>query len=265
MGASHKKARKPCQDASVSVNKSDYILTAVCDGHGGDDYFRSERGSEFAVKSVKYCLADRDILPMLAFYADDEVKVDEMLVQLEKSIIAKWNDLVAEDYAEDPFTMEELENVNPRIRMSYALGEKIEYAYGTTMILNVVTDDFWFGIHIGDGKCVAVDHQGNFDHPIPDDARCMLNLTTSICDRTAIYNMRHHFSKKMPKALFISSDGVDNCFVSDEKLHDFYTMIMNSFADMSESFAILELLDYLPKLSQKGSGDDISLGIILRK
>ena len=34
---------------------------------------------------------------------------------------------------------------------------------------------------------------------------------------------------------------------------------------MSESFAILELLDYLPKLSQKGSGDDISLGIILRQ
>ena len=265
MGASHKKARKPCQDASVSVNKEDYILTAVCDGHGGEDYFRSDRGSEFAVSAVKYCMKDRDIIPMLTLYADDEVKIDEMLVQLEKSIISKWNDLVAEDYAEDPFTMDELENVDPHMRMRYAVGDKIEYAYGTTMIVNVVTDDFWFGIHIGDGDCVTVDHSGNFSRPIPRDARCKLNLTTSICDSKAIYNMRHHFSKKIPKALFISSDGVDNCFVSDEKLHDFYSMIMNSFAGMDESFAILELLDYLPKMSQKGSGDDISLGIILRR
>ena len=265
MGARHKKARKPCQDASVSVNKSDYILTAVCDGHGGEDYFRSDRGSEFAVKAVKQCMNDHDILPMLSFYADDEVKIDEMLVQLEKSIISAWNDLVAQDYADDPFTMDELESVTPQMRMHYATGNRIEYAYGTTLIVNVVTDEFWFGIHIGDGECVSVDHQGNFDHPIPHDSKCMLNLTTSICDRTAIYNMRHHFSKKLPKALFISSDGVDNCFVSSEKLHDFYSMILQSFSTMDESFAILELLDYLPKMSQKGSGDDISLAIILRR
>ena len=265
MGASHKLSRKPCQDASVSVNNNEYILTAVCDGHGGEDYFRSDRGSEFAVKAVKQCMKDRDILPMLSFYADDDFKIDEMLVQLEKSIISTWNDLVAADYADDPFTLDELEKVNPKMRLRYATGEKIEYAYGTTMIVNVVTDEFWFGIHIGDGECVTVDHQGNFDRPIPRDLRCQLNMTTSICDRNAIYNMRHHFSKKIPKALFISSDGVDNCFASEDKIHDFYSMIINSFEMMDESFAILELLDYLPKMSQKGSGDDISLGIIIRR
>ena len=40
-------------------------------------------------------------------------------------------------------------------------------------------------------------------------------------------------------------------------------MVMKSFGDMDESLAILELLDYLPKMSQKGSGDDISLGVIV--
>lgn len=265
MGSSHKKNRKPCQDASLSVNHEDYILTAVCDGHGGEDYFRSDRGSDFAVRAVKQCMKDRDILSMLSLYADDEVKIDEMLIQLEKSIISRWNDMVALDYEGDPFTMEELESVDPKMRMRYAVGEKIEYAYGTTMIVNVVTDEFWFAIHIGDGDCVTVDRHGNFDHPIPQDARCRLNLTTSICDRTAIYNMRHHFSKELPKALFISSDGVDNCFISNDKRHSFYSAIMDSFDNMDESFAILELLDYLPKMSQKGSGDDISLGIILRR
>ena len=265
VGASHKKMKKPCQDASVSLNKEDYILTAVCDGHGGNDYFRSDRGSEFAVQAVKKCMSDRDILPMLSFYADDKERVNEMLVQLEKSIISTWNDLVESDYREDPFTMDELENVHPQIRFHYAIGEGIEYAYGTTMLVNVITDEFWFGIHIGDGECVTVDHLGQFSHPIPHDDNCVYNYTTSICDRTAIYNMRHHFSKELPKALFIASDGVDNCFANNDKLHDFYSMIINSFDSMDESFAILELLDYLPKMSQKGSGDDISLGIILRK
>ena len=40
-------------------------------------------------------------------------------------------------------------------------------------------------------------------------------------------------------------------------------MIMNSFESSGELGAIVELLDYLPKMSKKGSGDDISLGIIL--
>lgn len=264
IGASHKKAKKPCQDASVSLNRNDYILTAVCDGHGGEDYFRSDRGSEFAVKAVKQCMSDENILPMLAHFANDKERVNEMLVQLEKSIISVWNDFVESDYAEEPFTEDELESVNPQMRFRYAIGEKIECAYGTTMLVNVITDDFWFGIHIGDGECVTVDSEGVFSHPIPHDDNCVYNYTTSICDRTAIYNMRHHFSTELPTALFIASDGVDNCFVSDEKLHGFYSMIMKSFDDYDESVAILELLDYLPKMSQKGSGDDISLGIILR-
>lgn len=265
IGASHKKARKPCQDASVSINNKDYILTAVCDGHGGEDYFRSDRGSEFAVKAVKKCMSDRDILPMLSFYAQDRERINEMLIQLEKSIISEWNDLVENDYSYDPFTMEELENVNPQMRFRYAIGEKIENAYGTTMLVNVITNDFWFGIHIGDGECVTVDFDNKFSHPIPHDDNCVYNFTTSICDRKAIYNMRHHFSTELPKALFIASDGVDNCFVNNDKLHDFYSMVMKSFGDMDESLAILELLDYLPKMSQKGSGDDISLGVIIRK
>ncbi len=265
IGASHKKARRPCQDASVSLNRDDYILTAVCDGHGGEDYFRSDRGSEFAVKAVRKCMNDENIIPMLTYYANDEIKVNEMLLQLEKSIISEWNDLVENDYADEPFTDEELEQVNPRMRFRYAIGEKIECAYGTTMLVNVVTDDFWFGIHIGDGECVSVDHDGNFEHPIPHDNNCVFNYTTSICDRTAIYNMRHHFSTTLPKALFIASDGVDNCFENHNKLHDFYSMVMKSFDDYSEMGAIVELLEYLPKMSLKGSGDDISLGIILGK
>lgn len=265
IGASHKKAKKPCQDASISLNKDGYAMTAVCDGHGGEDYFRSDRGSDFAVNAVKQCMADKDFLPTLKKFAYDKQKTDDMLVQLEKSIISVWNDFVQKDFEENPFTEKELENVNPQMRFRYSIGEKIECAYGTTMLLNVITDSFWFGIHIGDGECVELNYDGAFNHPIPHDENCVYNYTTSICDRTAIYSMRHHFSTTLPKALFIGSDGVDNCFISNDKLHDFYATVCRSFAENDESMAIFELLEYLPRMSQKGSGDDISLGIILKE
>ncbi len=265
VGASHKRSGKPCQDASLSVNKPEYILTAVCDGHGGDDYFRSDKGSDFAVKAVASCVGDKDFLPMLRDAAGDPDRVNDMLIQLEKSIISTWNDMVNAHYKANPFTLEELENVSPRTRFYYSIGDGIECAYGTTMIANVVTDSFWFGMHIGDGECVEVDGTGHYLHPIPADDACVYNYTTSICDRKAIYNMRHHFSTNMPDALFIGSDGVDNCFADAQKLHDFYAQVKKSFTEQEESIALLDLIEYLPRMSQKGSGDDISIGIIVQK
>lgn len=265
IGASHKRSKKPCQDASVSVNKPDYVITAVCDGHGGDDYFRSDKGSDFAVKAVTECIKNKDFLPMLTKFKDDDERVNSMLIQFEKSIISMWNDLVEEHYNENPFTDEELECVEPQTRFYYSIGERTERAYGTTMLVNVMTNNFWFGIHIGDGECVAVDSEGRFSRPIPHDDNCIYNYTTSICDRKAIYNMRHHFSTVLPTALFISSDGVDNCFSDFNKINKFYTTIMESFACQDTGLAILDLLEYLPRMSQKGSGDDISLAMILKE
>lgn len=37
-------------------------------------------------------------------------------------------------------------------------------------------------------------------------------MTTSISDSNAIDNFRHIYSESVPGALFVASDGIDDCF-----------------------------------------------------
>ena len=55
IGASHLKKGTVCQDSSASLEKEDYRLAVICDGHGGEDYFRSDRGSRMAVQAFCEC------------------------------------------------------------------------------------------------------------------------------------------------------------------------------------------------------------------
>lgn len=91
-GASHIKANKVCQDFSGSVDGEKYKIAIICDGHGGDDYFRSELGSKFATEAALECLQDQDFLSFIIKNRDASEKViDAAILQLEKSIIAMWN------------------------------------------------------------------------------------------------------------------------------------------------------------------------------
>ena len=49
-GASHIASGKPCQDYSLSYNENGLQIVVVCDGHGGNTYFRSDVGSKLAAE-----------------------------------------------------------------------------------------------------------------------------------------------------------------------------------------------------------------------
>lgn len=262
IGASHIKKGTICQDCSQSREKSDCRLIVVCDGHGGADYFRSDRGSKFACKAFMDCMENPDLISVLSA-AVTEKQQKSRAEQLTKSIIARWNDLVEQDIVEYPFTDDELSGVSEKARLKYESGERLQSAYGTTLIGAVLTKDFWMGIQIGDGKCVAVSESGEFTQPIPWDDECFLNVTTSLCDTNAANEFRFCFSRTLPAAVFIGSDGIDDCFAGDEKLYNFYRLVLRSFSEMDEKTAVAQLNDYLPSLSEKGSGDDMSVGILV--
>ena len=258
-GASHIKKNKECQDASISVSNENCAIAIVCDGHGGDDYVRSATGSSLAcniaLKNILYFLRDANSEELEAHH-------DKMLKTLEASIIAGWSEAIYEDYAQHPFTEKELSVLSEKARKKYLEG-KIDSAYGTTLIAVVLTTEFWFGIHIGDGKCVAINRESKFGQPIPWDEKCFLNATTSLCDSNAINNFRHFFSYKLPAAIFIGSDGIDDCFNNNEQLYNLYRTVLYSFATTDFDAAKADLEDYLPRLSAKGSGDDVSIAAVM--
>lgn len=259
-GAGHIKSNKECQDASACCLTDSCAIAIVCDGHGGDDYVRSAVGSKLACETAK------DLI--MAFISDNTAEAlsadhDALLKALEGNIVAEWNKAVTEHFAEEPFTEEELAVISEKARHKYIDDNKVAGAYGTTLIAAAVTKEYWFGLHIGDGKCVAVNPEGKFLQPIPWDKKCFLNSTTSICDSDAANNFRHFYSAKLPFAVFVGSDGVDGSFVTVDQLKNFYKTILYSFANEEFDDAVSELSDYLPRLSAKGSGDDISVAAIL--
>lgn len=262
IGASHIKSGTVCQDCSQSCEKTECRLVVVCDGHGGADYFRSDRGSKLAAVAFMDCMENPDLIAALSAAAAEKQRQSRM-EQLIKSIIARWNSLVEQDMRQHPFDEDELSGVSEKARRRYEAGERLQAAYGTTLIGVMLAENFWLGLQIGDGKCVAVSKDGEFTQPIPWDEECFLNVTTSLCDENAAKEFRFCFSRTLPAAVFIGSDGIDDCFAGDERLYDFYRVTLKSFAETDEETAIAQLKEYLPTLSEKGSGDDMSVGILV--
>ncbi len=258
-GYSHIRLNKVCQDSSAACSDGSCVIAVVCDGHGGEDYVRSNVGSELAAETAKACIKE-----FAARIDPGEMKrrSDLLLFELEKSIISVWNGEIHRHFEQNPFTEEEMASVSERARRKYLEG-RIESAYGTTLIAAAVTPDYWFCIQIGDGSCVAASAETGFEQPVPPDEKCLGNVTTSLCDSEAINSFRHCYSEKLPAAVFISSDGVANSFSDESRLENLYTAALYSFATDRFEKAENDLRDYLPRLSKQGSGDDISLAAIL--
>ena len=255
-GESHLYDGRVCQDSSASFSDECGTVAVVSDGHGGCDYVRSQIGSamacEAAVKNIRRLF--ENISPK-AFLAEP----DMMLIQLEAAIINDWNESVRSHYEANPFTEEELDCVSEKAGASYRSGHRIERAYGATLIAAAVTRDYWFGIQIGDGKCAAFDEAGICTQPIPWDAKCFLNKTTSICGSDELRDFRHFYSEKIPTAVFMGSDGIDDSFKNEEDMYDFYKTILYAFSISDYTQAVDELKAYLPRLSKEGSEDDVSI------
>ncbi|MDR1119983.1 MAG: protein phosphatase 2C domain-containing protein [Dysgonamonadaceae bacterium] len=276
-GASHKKTDKPCQDYGGHYRCADYAVAVVCDGHGGDPYFRSDRGSTYGVEVVlnaiyEFMQGKAAFLKKLYSTDNDIIKEElssQAIQQLIKNIIYCWSERVRNDLYENPFTEDELKDLPDKYLIKYGtegINDKFS-AYGTTLIAIIYAPEFWFGIRIGDGRCVSISKDGSIEDPIPWNEKCFLNTTVSLCDEKAFENFRYCFhTDNFPVAIYVGTDGVDDSFGvygNDERLFNFYRNLTRTFDLSGFDGGKKELAEYLPVLTEKGSGDDISISGIL--
>lgn len=262
IGSRHIRNLKPCQDASFTYSCPDYSLAIVADGHGGEDYFRSDRGASYICNAASECIDEFVKSVSLNELRNERIRPN-ILRQLFKSILLQWYNAVHNDLIENPIKMNELSNVSDKAKQRYLSGTKMEKAYGTTLVLIFVTQDYWIGIQQGDGKCVAFWESGVVTEPIPWDERCFLNVCTSICDEDALDSLRYVYSEDLPAALFIGSDGIDDSYTSMIDVYSLYEAMALVYLEDGINALNDELNSYLPKLSYMGSGDDLSVAGIL--
>ena len=274
IGSNHIKHGKVCQDSSFAYENSDASIVAVADGHGDANCFRSDKGAYFAVMSaidgilrfVNYHKSKFSLSPLnkkTKLIKEDFFKPINDII---KHIIVEWQKKVEEDYNAHKFTHEELKLVDEKHLKRYEAGGYFNKAYGTTLITSVITEHYWLGIHIGDGRLTALNTDGTFNQPISWDDKCFLNTTTSICDDDAFERSRFYFSlhaeKAPPVAVFLCTDGIDDNYPvddNDKHLFNLYHTIALTFTEDGFDSTCNQLKDLANSFAIKGKGDDTSI------
>ena len=124
-----------------------------------------------------------------------------------------------------------------------------------------MTEKYWYGLQIGDGKCVSAYDDGVFVEPIPQDENCVANYSTSLCGENAEVNFMHYYSDIIPKGVFVFSDGVEESFDRSGLYNCLYSI--DVWLEQGKETALESINDLLPKISEGGSGDDVSISAIL--
>ncbi|MCH5212349.1 MAG: protein phosphatase 2C domain-containing protein [Oscillospiraceae bacterium] len=267
--SSHIENNKVSDDYSLNLDINGTHIAAVSDGHGSPQYFRSNKGAMFAVESAVECLckfsecfSDKPEETKLSINELlDKNEQPGIMNQLFKSIMYRWYEKVEEDYAENPFTESELNGLEDKYRERYKSGKYLS-AYGATLIAAIVTENYWLGIHLGDGKFLSIDENGEWTQPIPWDDDCVSNVTTSICQKDALDKFRYFISDNMPVAICFGSDGIDDTYGDGQLLEAFYGQLLLEFEQEGYSKTVEEIEELMPDITRNGSHDDVSVAMI---
>lgn len=282
-GFSHKAQGKPCQDFADVVQKKGFAIISVADGHGGERYFRSEVGSRIAVEVAETEFGKLLIDISKRQWLDGKINWEQTIKALESNIVKEWQNKVEEDFAKHPLSEDEKilakkygiefetfprENSEREKICDVKLrNSEILKCYGSTLLSTLYIPalgfplskkSFWIAIQIGDGLTFALDENGGEFFPIPEDENLGCGFTTSLCSSDAAENFRHSFGFSKLKAVVVCSDGVANSFAK-EKFVDFVSGIWKNVNKNGRENVQRELQEYFPRLSEQGSGDDVSL------
>ena len=262
-GHRHIKNGSVCQDYALASDAApNCSVIVVADGHGGDDYFRSDRGAKFITQAAAAELMDF-VAETTALQLRGASERQQLMYKLFDRILNRWKEQIEADVFDDPFSESKMENVNPKVREHYLAGEGVENAYGTTLIAIIITEKYWLAIQLGDGRCIAIRADGSCEQPVRVDERCQNNLTTSVCDKDAIKEFRYSFSEQFPAAVFACTDGVEAAFSDMDSTYGFVQELASTYLEKGKNGLNKSMEQILPALSKKGNGDDVSIAGLL--
>ncbi|MCL1845363.1 MAG: protein phosphatase 2C domain-containing protein [Defluviitaleaceae bacterium] len=238
-GAIHLRNEKPCQDALFLRAEKDFAIACVADGHGSDKCPYSDEGAAAAVKIAADILAE--MLPNLGDHKD---------IHLPKRIESEWK--------------KQIEQVHAAAGREAPKGAEFPYIlYGTTLLAAACVKDFIFALQIGDGNMLMVDKKGA--RPILAVAENVGEDTESLCLADAWAFVRTQIiprSGRAPALFLLATDGYANSFADSSGFLKVGTDFFNIWQEEGLDVIAENLEGWLRKSSDKGSGDDIAMGVM---
>ena len=246
IGAAHRRRGQPCQDASLSVSlqsrQGRLQLMAVADGHGSARYTLSHRGSalacQVAQQAVEAALAHTPL-------ADCQGWLQLLEQELGASIQHRWLQAIEADWHQHSQNCTEA--FSP-------------LSYGTTLGLALLAPQWWGCTGIGDWDLVGVTHQGTAELLSEELEYSGSEATGSLCQppKQQQWQQRARLELGSPlRALVLSTDGVRKSCATDAD----YLRLCAGVVDLEKRD---ELEAGLARITEEGSGDDVSLAIALR-
>jgi hypothetical protein len=269
-GASHLQSGLPNQDAIgfwlPESGAGPPAILAIADGHGSAQHFRSADGARMAVETANALL-----LQFSRAHSGESSLADLQAAasELPRIILETWRASVSAHLAAKPFRDEEFERLGEKEAEARAeISQNPLIAYGATLLAVLITASYALYMQIGDGDVLFVDDTGATSRPVPPDPRLIANQTTSLCQMEAQRDFRLHIESPLvhtPALVLVSTDGYANSFASDAD----FLQIGADFLAMARAHGLSGVAERLPGIlreaSEKGSGDDVTFGIMRRE
>lgn len=269
-GASHLRAGIPNQDAILQLRESSVslpLIVSISDGHGSDKCFRSDRGSRFAV-TIGAELMRELINDKRSDY--DVAKIEtQARALLPNEFARRWNVAVAADLEREPLRPEELDRLEAKAsaRARQTVEAHQSLAYGATTLTVALTESFVIYLQLGDGEIITVSDAGEVAGTLPEDARLLANETTSLCSPQAARDFRCAYqplTAALPALILLTTDGYANSFTDDAGFFKVGTDMLEMLRADGFDAINRSVKGWLEEATRLGSGDDCTLGVIVR-
>lgn len=255
IGYSHVKSGKVCQDFSSSYSDGERTIITACDGHGGDVYIRSHKGSKFASLAIFSAMFDTESLSFRK-YSPEEIER-----RLKLGILCEWNRLVEADLAEHPIRKSETARLSES--QIESLKQNPAKAYGTTLGGAMLYGNRLICVGLGDGGCYLIKN-GEISSAFPEDEEePVANVTYSLCGEDAFEHMSARiFDTRNLDGVLLCTDGVLGPYQTVENFkNSFVRPVVRRILDGK----VGEVKQFVCDLGlRSGIGDDVSLSMILK-
>jgi serine/threonine protein phosphatase PrpC len=140
--------------------------------------------------------------------------------------------------------------------------ERLFVRHGTTLLAALVTGEAIVLAQLGDGCLLLVRADGRVEG-LPTEESPAGTVTDSLCSPDAPRRWRTAVLDPGPGGtLLLATDGLVNAFPDEDQLHAFARSLRQRLHDHGRAAVADSLAGWLDQLSDRGSGDDVTLALV---